>query len=121
MPRIFIEFPFNPALSENKRLGYSPRNGRMYANNDYKKAKNALTLAISFVKAEEKAKFSPGHKVHISLTVLKPNRHSDASNFIKPINDAISESIGVNDNLFCGSYGWGIDKKNPRFAVSIIQ
>ena len=121
MPTLSITFPFNPDLSENKRLGFSPRMGRMYAQNGYKKAKAALTLAISFAKARARAAFAPRTRVWVDLRVYRPGGQSDASNYVKGLNDAISAAIGLNDNLFDGSYRGLIDKKNPRFEIIISQ
>ena len=117
-----LNFPFNSALSENNRLGYSGRSGRMYAKNEYKQVQEELSYKIkSQMKTLCVGAFDPRKRVFVTLTVHRPNNSSDASNFIKSINDAISRSIGVNDNLFDGSYSGLIDKKNPRFEIEIRQ
>ena len=115
-----LNFPFNSALSENNRLGYSGRTGRMYAKNEYKQVQEELSLGIKIL-ARASLPFNPRKRVFVSMKVYRPNNLSDASNFVKSINDAISRAIGVNDNLFDGSYSGLIDKKNPRFKIKVRQ
>lgn len=121
MPTITVSFPYNPAMSENARLGYSPRNGKMYAQSGYKQAKANLALVIAFAKASKQTTFAPRLRVWVDLRVYGPSHRFDASNLVKSTNDAISSAIGVNDSLFDGSYRGFVDKKNPRFEITINQ
>ena len=121
MPNLKITFPYNSDLSENRRLGWSPQSGRMYAQSGYKQAKAALVLAISFAKAQERAKFAPRKRVWVALRVYRSNKYSDAANSLKGVLDAISEAIGVNDRYFDGSFHGLIDRKNPRLEIEILQ
>ena len=108
-------------MSENARLGYSPRNGKMYAQSGYKQAKANLTLAIAFAKASNRAAFAPRLRILVDLRVYRPGSQSDACNYVKCVNDAISAAIGVNDRYFDGCYRGFIDKKNPRLEIVIKQ
>src|SRR3990167_9009348 len=121
MKKLSISFPFDSVLSENNRLGYNSRSGRMYAKNEYKQAQMVLVFDILTLKTKKNIKFDPTKRISVSLEVYRPNNSSDASNFVKSINDAISRAIGVNDNLFDGSYPGLIDKKNPRFEIEVWQ
>ena len=119
--KLKLSFPYSVFLSENRRLGFSPKNGRMYAQDEYKHGKMALVMAISFAKAHQKAVFSPKERVWVDLKVYRPGNQSDASNFVKCINDAISQAIGVDDRYFDGSYQGFISENNPRFEIEIRQ
>lgn len=121
MERIDVTFPYTSVLSENNRLGWSPRSGRMYAKDEYKQAQITLSLAIAAAKARVGVKFDPSKRVFVELKVYRPNAKSDASNMVKACLDAISRAIGVNDNMFDGSFYGFVDKKNPRIQMDIKQ
>ena len=119
--RISFTFPFMADISENKRLMWSPRNRRMFSAKEYKDAKGALILVISYAVAKAKAVFEPKKRVWVSLSVYRPSNHSDPANFVKIFNDSISSVIKLNDNLFDGEYKGFIDKQKPRFEVVVSQ
>ena len=116
-----VIFPFNSGLSENNRLAWSPRNNRMFAKNDYKRAQNGLILLIKFAMAQQKPKFNPNGRIFVDLKVYRPNRRTDCSNFIKSVNDAVARAIGIDDKNYDGSYHGFTDKENPRFVIEVRQ
>lgn len=115
------EYPFASGLSENARLNWNPRMRRAFANSEYVQHKLNLILALRRARCEKMLVFNPKAKVFVNLMVYKPNNRSDSQNFIKPICDAVSAAIGANDNMFEGMWQWSIDKKNPRFVITVTQ
>ena len=112
---IEIEYPFTSELSKNKRYG-------CYSN----KFKNRLHVddqnEIQFIfNARYKAlgKIALKDRVYISLSVIRPSRRTDASNYINPINDAIFKCFTFGDNYCAGDYDFSVDKNNPRFVIKV--
>ena len=111
-------FPFDSRLSENKRLIFC--RGRFHSQKAYRDLKSQMVIVAAFSLARAKAKFKKS-RVNVHIFVYRPDMRSDCQNYIKPIFDAVSEAIGIDDRWFGGSLDWSINKANPRFSIEVVQ
>ena len=118
MPRFSFTFPFDSRLSENKRLVFS--RGRFHNQKAYKDLKDQMVLVAKSARTRAKANFKEA-RLTVHVFVYRPDMRSDCQNYIKPIFDAVSEAIGIDDRWFGGSLDWSISKENPRFSIEVTQ
>lgn len=121
MQKLSVQIPFNSKLSKNRAKTLLGRGNRKWIGltSTYR---TLLAQNIAYVKAQvtEELKFNPMQKVHLAITVWKPNNRMDAINLIDGIADIIKEVIGVDDRYYALSLDWFISKE-PNIQVRITQ
>lgn len=121
MQKLNIQIPFDTKLSKNRAKTLLGRGTRKWIGltSTYR---TLIAQNIQFVKAQvtEELKFNPKEKVHLAITVFKPNNRCDAINFIDAVADIIKEVIGVDDRYYALSLDWFISEE-PNIQIRITQ
>lgn len=94
-----LTFPFMPELSKN-RMWPRARDGHTYLNPDSAKARDGIVLLVrAAVRHWPQAEWPPG-KLWLDIFIEKPNRRTDAFNFLDIISDAVQLGTGIDDRNF---------------------
>lgn len=112
---IKITMPFDPELSKNKRYAYYKSKRK---NPNHQAAQNAIQ-ALFHKEYASKGKTALKLKTRVDLTLFRPHKRIDASNFVNPVNDALFKVLPYEDNLCHGTYNYFEDPSNPRFEINI--
>lgn len=136
MLKIAFEFPYDVRLSKNEWHVYTGRQkgnpwdafvgeevkgGSPVANNPIAtKLMGDITRMARGACVEGKVVFNPG-KVWVHVMVYRPDFMADPVNFIGMIVDGIKRGIGVDDNVYSGSWDWEVDKLKPRIEIRVEQ
>jgi hypothetical protein len=111
---IEITVPYLPSLSKNKKYAFF---GCKALNKDHVAAQNIIAYKVK--SAMLNMPMPKKEKIKIDIFVSKPNMRSDPANYIDGALDAIKKVIGVDDNYYCGSWDWTVDKLNNYIKIKI--
>lgn len=115
-PRIVVEMPWESArwLSKNRSLATSGK--RIVVTEECARASLLLEKLIAI----ERPMFRED-EITVTIRVVRPDRRSDAPNFVDRVCDAVKRAIAVDDVWFGAVAIPEIDAENPRLEVEVRQ
>ena len=105
--------PYNSGFSDNKKyVGYRSK----ILAQTYRAGLDEIIFKTWKLRGMLKKR-----KIYIEIIAFRPHMRGDIANFIKLICDGIKKGCGIDDNYYCGSWDYEIDKTNPRIDITIKQ
>lgn len=115
-PRISVSIPWAIARWLSKNRAHVISGKRLVMTEECARASKSLEDSIAL----QKPMFRQD-EILVTIRVVRPDRRSDAPNFVDRVCDAVKRAIAVDDVWFGAVAIPAIDAENPRLEVEITQ
>lgn len=61
------------------------------------------------------------HKIYVDIMVYRPDMRTDPVNFVDMICDAVKRGIGIDDNIYAGSWDWELVEGKGEIVIVVRQ
>ena len=136
--KIKFIFPYDTRLSKNKQHDYTGQSGNKWdafitPEGFIEKRRPVVNAATATKLMGDVARMARGEvnrhkllfkpvKTWVNIMVFRPDLKADPVNFLDMIVDGIKVGIGIDDNLYSGSWDWKlVDESEKRIEIEVSQ